>query len=130
VPAVIIETIRGEGGFIVPADGFLPALRNGCRKNKWCSSPNEVQTGFARTGAMFAASTKAIDTDLICTDKGHRRRPAAVGGHRQRQIMEPARQRAGGTTAASPSRARRRWPPCKPSKGRRLVERRAPDRTS
>src|SRR5512132_3235257 len=52
--AVIIEPIQGEGGFIVPADGFLPALLDWCQKNNVVFIADEVQTGFARTGAMFA----------------------------------------------------------------------------
>jgi 4-aminobutyrate aminotransferase/(S)-3-amino-2-methylpropionate transaminase len=52
--AVIIEPIQGEGGFIVPAEGFLPALLDWCHKNNVVFIADEVQSGFARTGAMFA----------------------------------------------------------------------------
>src|SRR5690606_21347834 len=52
--AVIIEPIQGEGGFIVPADGFLDAVAAWCRANGVVFIADEVQTGFARTGAMFA----------------------------------------------------------------------------
>ncbi len=55
VAAVLIEPIQGEGGFIVPADGFLPALADWCRQNGVVFIADEVQTGFARTGAMIAA---------------------------------------------------------------------------
>ena len=68
--AVIIEPIQGEGGFIVPADGFLPALLDWCRKNNVVFIADEVQTGFARTGAMFACEHEGIEPDLICTAKG------------------------------------------------------------
>jgi 4-aminobutyrate aminotransferase/(S)-3-amino-2-methylpropionate transaminase len=68
--AVIIEPIQGEGGFIVPADGFLPALLDWCRKNSVVFIADEVQTGFARTGAMFACEHEGIEPDLICTAKG------------------------------------------------------------
>lgn len=68
--AVIIEPIAGEGGFIVPAEGFLPALRNWCRNNDVVFIADEVQTGFARTGAMFACEHEGIEPDLICTAKG------------------------------------------------------------
>jgi 4-aminobutyrate aminotransferase/(S)-3-amino-2-methylpropionate transaminase len=68
--AVIIEPIQGEGGFIVPADGFLPALLGWCRKNNVVFIADEVQTGFARTGAMFACEHEGIEPDLICTAKG------------------------------------------------------------
>jgi 4-aminobutyrate aminotransferase/(S)-3-amino-2-methylpropionate transaminase len=68
--AVIIEPIQGEGGFIVPAAGFLPALLKWCRDNKVVFIADEVQTGFARTGAMFACEHEGIEPDLICTAKG------------------------------------------------------------
>ncbi len=68
--AVIIEPIAGEGGFIVPAEGFLPALVDWCRKNNVVFVADEVQSGFARTGAMFACEHEGIEPDLICTAKG------------------------------------------------------------
>lgn len=68
--AVIIEPIAGEGGFIVPAEGFLPALLDWCRQNEVVFIADEVQTGFARTGAMFACEHEGIEPDLICTAKG------------------------------------------------------------
>jgi 4-aminobutyrate aminotransferase/(S)-3-amino-2-methylpropionate transaminase len=68
--AVIIEPIAGEGGFIVPAEGFLPALLDWCRQNNVVFIADEVQTGFARTGAMFACEHEGIEPDLICTAKG------------------------------------------------------------
>ena len=52
--ALIIEPIQGEGGFIVPAEGFLPTLLDWCHNNDVVFIADEVQTGFARTGAMFA----------------------------------------------------------------------------
>jgi 4-aminobutyrate aminotransferase/(S)-3-amino-2-methylpropionate transaminase len=68
--AVIIEPIQGEGGFIVPAEGFLPALLQWCRNNDVVFIADEVQSGFARTGAMFACEHEGIAPDLICTAKG------------------------------------------------------------
>lgn len=68
--AVIIEPIQGEGGFIVPAEGFLPTLLQWCRANSVVFIADEVQTGFARTGAMFACEHEGIDPDLIVTAKG------------------------------------------------------------
>jgi 4-aminobutyrate aminotransferase/(S)-3-amino-2-methylpropionate transaminase len=68
--AVIIEPIQGEGGFIVPAEGFLPTLLQWCRANGVVFIADEVQTGFARTGAMFACEHEGIDPDLIVTAKG------------------------------------------------------------
>lgn len=68
--AVIIEPIQGEGGFIVPAEGFLPALLAWCRENDVVFIADEVQSGFARTGAMFACEHENIEPDLIVTAKG------------------------------------------------------------
>lgn len=71
--ALVIEPIQGEGGFIVPAPGFLPALLAWCRDNDVVFIADEVQSGFARTGAMFACDHEGqggIAPDLICTAKG------------------------------------------------------------
>jgi 4-aminobutyrate aminotransferase / (S)-3-amino-2-methylpropionate transaminase / 5-aminovalerate transaminase len=68
--AVVIEPIQGEGGFIVPAEGFLPALLDWCRQKNVVFIADEVQTGFARTGAMFACEHERIEPDLICIAKG------------------------------------------------------------
>jgi len=71
--AVIIEPISGEGGFIVPAEGFLPTLLDWCRNNDVVFIADEVQTGFARTGAMFACEHEGpngLEPDLLCSAKG------------------------------------------------------------
>lgn len=68
--AVVIEPIQGEGGFIVPAAGFLPALAAWCRANGVVFVADEVQSGFARTGAMFASEHDGVVPDLIVTAKG------------------------------------------------------------
>jgi 4-aminobutyrate aminotransferase/(S)-3-amino-2-methylpropionate transaminase len=68
--AVVIEPIQGEGGFIVPAEGFLAALVDWCRENNVVFIADEVQTGFARTGKMFACEHEGIEPDLIVTAKG------------------------------------------------------------
>ncbi|WP_346053780.1 4-aminobutyrate--2-oxoglutarate transaminase [Amycolatopsis dongchuanensis] len=68
--AVVIEPIQGEGGFIVPAPGFLPALAQWCRDNDVVFIADEVQTGFARTGALFASEHEGIVPDLLVSAKG------------------------------------------------------------
>ncbi|MCU1530348.1 MAG: 4-aminobutyrate--2-oxoglutarate transaminase [Frondihabitans sp.] len=70
VAAIIIEPIQGEGGFIVPAPGFLTALSTWATANGVVFIADEVQTGFARTGAMFASEHEGLVPDLICTAKG------------------------------------------------------------
>ncbi|CUU53893.1 4-aminobutyrate aminotransferase / (S)-3-amino-2-methylpropionate transaminase [Parafrankia irregularis] len=68
--ALVIEPIQGEGGFIEPAPGFLPALASWCRANGVVFVADEVQTGFARTGAMFACEHEGVVPDLVVTAKG------------------------------------------------------------
>ncbi|MCS5731400.1 4-aminobutyrate--2-oxoglutarate transaminase [Herbiconiux moechotypicola] len=68
--ALVIEPIQGEGGFIVPAPGFLAALLEWARANDVVFIADEVQTGFARTGAFFASEHEGIEPDLIVTAKG------------------------------------------------------------
>ncbi|MFG2090510.1 MULTISPECIES: 4-aminobutyrate--2-oxoglutarate transaminase [unclassified Spirillospora] len=70
VAAVLIEPIQGEGGFIEPAPGFLPAIAEFCRANGILFIADEVQTGFARTGDMFACEHEGIVPDLVATAKG------------------------------------------------------------
>ncbi|PXA74368.1 4-aminobutyrate--2-oxoglutarate transaminase [Auritidibacter sp. NML120779] len=68
--AVIMEPVQGEGGFIVPAEGFLPRIVQWCRDHGIVFIADEVQTGFARTGAMFASEIEGIEPDLITMAKG------------------------------------------------------------
>ncbi|WP_072801712.1 4-aminobutyrate--2-oxoglutarate transaminase [Rhodococcoides yunnanense] len=70
VAALLIEPIQGEGGFIVPADGFLPALSAWARAHGVVFIADEVQTGFTRTGAWFASEHEGIVPDLITMAKG------------------------------------------------------------
>jgi 4-aminobutyrate aminotransferase/(S)-3-amino-2-methylpropionate transaminase len=70
VAAVVIEPIAGEGGFIVPARGFLPRIAEFCRENGIVFVADEVQTGFARTGHLFACEDEGIVPDIITTAKG------------------------------------------------------------
>lgn len=68
--AIILEPIQGEGGFIVPAEGFLPTLVDWARANDVVFIADEVQTGFARTGDMFASEHEGIVPDIVVTAKG------------------------------------------------------------
>jgi 4-aminobutyrate aminotransferase/(S)-3-amino-2-methylpropionate transaminase len=70
VAAVLIEPIQGEGGFVVPAPGFLPALAAWARSAGALFVADEIQTGFCRTGDWFASSFEDIEPDLITTAKG------------------------------------------------------------
>ena len=70
VACIVIEPILGEGGFIVPCKGFLPGLAKFCKENGIVFVADEVQTGFARTGNMFACEDESVIPDLIVTAKG------------------------------------------------------------
>ncbi|CAN2219877.1 GabT 4-aminobutyrate aminotransferase and related aminotransferases [Candidatus Nanopelagicaceae bacterium] len=70
VAAIMIEPIQGEGGFIVPPTGFLPGLSKYCTENGIIFIADEVQTGFARTGNMFAVEHENVVPDMIITAKG------------------------------------------------------------
>ncbi|MGD9959794.1 4-aminobutyrate--2-oxoglutarate transaminase [Nocardioides sp.] len=65
-----IEPIQGEGGFIVPAPGFLSALAEWCTANGIVFIADEIQSGFCRTGAWFASEAEGVVPDLITTAKG------------------------------------------------------------
>ncbi|MDT7561574.1 MAG: 4-aminobutyrate aminotransferase / (S)-3-amino-2-methylpropionate transaminase / 5-aminovalerate [Pseudonocardiales bacterium] len=71
--AVLLEPIQGEGGFIVPAPGFVARVAEWCHQNGIVFIADEVQTGFCRTGDWFASTHENVVPDLITTGK-------AIGG--------------------------------------------------
>jgi 4-aminobutyrate aminotransferase/(S)-3-amino-2-methylpropionate transaminase len=70
VAAVLIEPIQGEGGFVVPARGFLPALAEWCSRSGALLVADEIQSGFCRTGDWFACEDEGVVPDLVTTAKG------------------------------------------------------------
>jgi 4-aminobutyrate aminotransferase/(S)-3-amino-2-methylpropionate transaminase len=70
IAALIVEPVLGEGGVVIPGDGFLPALAEYCAANGIVFIADEVQAGFARTGRWFASEHWGIVPDLITTAKG------------------------------------------------------------
>lgn len=68
--ALIVEPIQGEGGFIVPAEGYLQRLAAWCRENGVIFIADEIQSGFARTGSWFACQHESVEPDLVTTAKG------------------------------------------------------------
>ncbi len=70
IAAIIIEPILGEGGLIVPAPGYLQALAKYANDNGIVFVADEIQTGFARTGAWFACEHEGVVPDLVTTAKG------------------------------------------------------------
>jgi 4-aminobutyrate aminotransferase/(S)-3-amino-2-methylpropionate transaminase len=70
VACVLIEPIQGEGGFIVPAPGFVEALSAWCAGHGVLFVADEIQTGFCRTGDWFACEHHGVVPDLVTTAKG------------------------------------------------------------
>ncbi|WP_330173348.1 4-aminobutyrate--2-oxoglutarate transaminase [Streptomyces sp. NBC_01498] len=70
VAAIVIEPLLGEGGFIEPAKGFLPAIAKFARDNGIVFVADEIQSGFCRTGQWFACEDEGVVPDLITTAKG------------------------------------------------------------
>ncbi|MFL6129680.1 MAG: 4-aminobutyrate--2-oxoglutarate transaminase [Mycobacteriales bacterium] len=70
VACVVVEPIQGEGGFVVPAPGFLRRVADFCAGHGILLVADEVQTGFGRTGDWFASSYEGIEPDLVTTAKG------------------------------------------------------------
>jgi len=69
VAAIIVEPVLGEGGFVVPPQEFVTELRATCDKYGIVLIADEVQTGFARTGAMFACERFGLEPDILVTAK-------------------------------------------------------------
>jgi putrescine aminotransferase len=67
--AVILEPIQGEGGIIIPHDGYLKGVRELCDKYKAYMIIDEVQTGFGRTGYLFACEREGVTPDVMCVAK-------------------------------------------------------------
>ena len=70
VAAVVVEAIQGEGGYIVPDDGFLPRLREICDRHQILLVVDEVQSGMGRTGKLFAIEHWEVMPDIITVAKG------------------------------------------------------------
>lgn len=67
---LVVEPIQGEGGFIVPADGYLPAIAAWCRENGIVFIADEVQAGMARTGTVFSIEQFGVEPDIVLSAKG------------------------------------------------------------
>ncbi|MEM2362413.1 MAG: aspartate aminotransferase family protein, partial [Candidatus Nezhaarchaeales archaeon] len=70
VAAVVVEPVQGESGVIIPPSDFLPQVREECTKRGVLLIVDEVQTGFGRTGKLWACEHWGIEPDIICMAKG------------------------------------------------------------
>ncbi len=70
VAAILLGPIQGEGGFIVPAEGFMPALADWAKEKGIVFIADEVQSGFCRTGDWFASEHEGVVPDIVATAKG------------------------------------------------------------
>lgn len=70
VAAVILEPVQGEGGVRVPSDGYLQEVSRLCRANRTLLIIDEIQTGFCRTGPLFAIGPLGIEADFLTLAKG------------------------------------------------------------
>jgi 4-aminobutyrate aminotransferase/(S)-3-amino-2-methylpropionate transaminase len=103
VAAVIVEPILGEGGFVIPPAGFYPALAEICRKHGILMIADEIQTGFARAGAMFASTRLGLEPDLVTMAKSLTGGlPLAAVTGRSAVMDAPGIGGLGGTFAGSP----------------------------
>lgn len=103
VAAMIIEPVQGEGGFIVPPPEFLPGLRKICDKHGILLIADEVQTGFARTGKMFACEHFGLVPDLMTVAKSIAAGMPLSGVIGRAEIMDaPNPGEVGGTFSGNP----------------------------
>jgi 4-aminobutyrate aminotransferase len=70
VAAFLVEPVLGEGGYVVPPDSFLPALREVTERHGICLIVDEVQSGYGRTGRFFATEWSGVTPDIVVMAKG------------------------------------------------------------
>ena len=70
IAAIFVEPVQGEGGYIVPPPEYLPMLQELCKRHGILLVADEIQTGFGRTGKMFACEHWGIEPDILCAAKG------------------------------------------------------------
>lgn len=115
IVAILVEPVQGEAGIIIPDSGYLDALRRICDQNKWLLMLDEVQTGMARSGKMFACQHEAVLPDVLtlakalgngvpigaCVSRGKAAEVFKPGNHGSTFGGNPLACRAGHTVLAS-----------------------------
>jgi 4-aminobutyrate aminotransferase/(S)-3-amino-2-methylpropionate transaminase len=103
VAGVLVEPIHGEGGFIVPAPGFLPGIAAWCKESGALLLADEIQTGMCRTGQWFACEHEGIVPDLVATAKGLAAGLPLSGVTGRRDLMDSVHEGGlGGTYGGNP----------------------------
>ncbi|WP_308635266.1 4-aminobutyrate--2-oxoglutarate transaminase [Paenibacillus silvisoli] len=103
IAAVIMEPVQGEGGFIVPPKAFVQGVYEICKQNGILFIADEIQTGFGRTGTMFASSQFGIEPDLLTMSKSIAAGVPISGVIGRAEIMDaPQPGEIGGTYGGSP----------------------------
>ena len=110
IAAIVFEPQLGEGGFVPAPAEFVEGLRRICDREGIVLVADEVQTGFGRTGRMFAMEHYEVEADLIDRGQVDRRRAAALGRDRQGRDhgRAPHAARSAARSSATPSPSRRR----------------------
>jgi 4-aminobutyrate aminotransferase / (S)-3-amino-2-methylpropionate transaminase / 5-aminovalerate transaminase len=100
---LVVEPIQGEGGFVVPADGYLNALQDWCTANGIVFVADEIQSGMARTGAYFASEHFGLVPDMVLSAKGIAGGLPLAGVTGRAEIMDSAHPGGlGGTFGGNP----------------------------
>ena len=100
---LVVEPIQGEGGFMVPAEGYLPALQEWCTANGIVFIADEIQSGMARTGKYFASEHFGLVPDMVLSAKGIAGGLPLAGVTGRAEIMDSAQPGGlGGTFGGNP----------------------------
>ncbi|QWG32239.1 4-aminobutyrate--2-oxoglutarate transaminase [Bacillus mycoides] len=104
IAAIILEPLQGEGGFIVPTTTFMQGVRNICDKYGIIMIADEIQTGFARTGSLFAMDHFGVAPDLMTFSKSIAAgMPLSAITGRANLMDAPGPGQLGGTFSGSPA---------------------------
>lgn len=124
VAAILIEPIQGEGGFVVPAEGFLPALSRWTTDHGVVFIADEIQSGFGRTGDWFAVNHEGVIPDIVTTAKGLAGGMPLAGVTGRAELMNAVHEGGlGGTYGGNPVAAAASLAVIKTLKEQNLLER-------
>ncbi len=124
IAAMIVEPVQGEGGFIVPPKEYLGKLQQICKDHGIVLIVDEVQTGFGRTGKMFACEHSGVEPDLLVTAKSLAAGMPLGGVTGRAEIMDSVEYGGiGGTFGGNPISCRAGLAVLKILKEKKLVER-------